>query len=65
MSAFDIPRYGERCRVTMRQKVLIANSRFGMRLRSMLPGYTPHKYTLPPNIAELSAHFTQLAQNIR
>jgi predicted metal-dependent hydrolase len=65
MSAFDIARYGERCRVTMRQKVLIANSRVGMRVRSMLPGYTPHKYTLPPNIAELSAHFTQLAQNIR
>lgn len=61
----DIARHGERCRVTLRQKVLIANSRFGMRGRSLLPGYTPHKYTLAPNIAELSAHFTQLAQSIR
>jgi predicted metal-dependent hydrolase len=65
MSAFDIARYGERCRITTRQKVLIANSRFGTRMRSMLPGYTPHKYTLPSNITELSAHFTQLAQSIR
>jgi hypothetical protein len=65
MSAFDTSRHGERCRVTTRQKVLMAYSRFGMRLRSMLPGYTPHKYTLPSNIAELSAHFTQLAQSIR
>ena len=65
MAAFDIPRYGERCRVTMRQKVLMANSRAGRRLRSMLPGYSPHKYALPSNIAELSAHFTQLAQDIR
>jgi predicted metal-dependent hydrolase len=65
MSAFDIARHGERCRLTMRQKVLMAQSRFGMRARSMLPGYTPHKYVLPSNIAELSAHFTQLAQSIR
>jgi hypothetical protein len=49
----------------MRQKALMAYGRFGMRVRSMLPGYTPHKYSLPPNIAELSAHFTQLAQSIR
>jgi predicted metal-dependent hydrolase len=65
MSTFDVARYGERCRITMRQKVLIATGRFGMRMRSMLPGYTPHRYTLPSNIAELSAYFTQLAQSIR
>jgi predicted metal-dependent hydrolase len=64
MSVFDMARYGECCRVTTRQKVLLANSRLGMRVRSMLPGYTPHKYSLPPNIAELSAHFTQLARSI-
>ena len=65
MSAFDVARYGERCRITLRQKVLLANSRFGMRVRSMLPGYTPHKYRLPSNIAVLSVHFSQLAQSIR
>jgi len=64
MSSADIARHGERCRITVRQKLLIATSRFGMRARTMLPGYTPHKYAVPPNIATLSAHFTQLAQNI-
>lgn len=65
MSEVDVARHGERCRVTLRQNVLMARARLVMRLRSMLPGYTPHKYTLPPNIPELSAHFTQLAQSIR
>jgi hypothetical protein len=36
-----------------------------MRLRSMLPGYTPHKYHVPEGIARLSAHYTQLAQSVR
>lgn len=65
MSSVDMARHGERCRITTRQKVLMATSRFGMRARSMLPGYTPHKYAIPSNIADLSAHFTQLAQGIR
>jgi predicted metal-dependent hydrolase len=65
MSSVDVARYGERCRVTTRQKLRMATGRLGMRVRTMRPGYTPHKYTLPSNIAELSAHFTQLAQSIR
>jgi predicted metal-dependent hydrolase len=65
MSGFDIARYGKRCRVSIRQRVLMASGQFGMRMRSMLPGYTPHKHTLPPTIAELSAHFTKLAQSTR
>jgi uncharacterized protein len=65
MSSVDVARHGARCRITMRQRVLMAASRVGMRARSMLPGYTPHKYAIPPNIVELSAHFTQLAQSIR
>jgi predicted metal-dependent hydrolase len=65
MSSADIARHGAGCRITMRQELLIATSRFGMRARTMLPGYTPHKYAVPSNIAKLSAHFTQLAQHIR
>lgn len=65
MSSVDVARHGERCRVSLRQKVLMVTGRFGMRARTMLPGYTPHKYAVPSNIAELSAHFTQLAQSIR
>lgn len=65
MSSIDKARYGERHRITMKQNVLMAASRFGMRARSMLPGYTPHNYTIPSNIAALSAHYTARAQNIR
>jgi uncharacterized protein len=65
MSSADVARCGERCRITMRQKVLMASGRVGMRVRTMLPGYTPHKWAVPSNIAELSAHFTQLARRIQ
>ena len=65
MSSVDVARHGQRCRITLRQKTLVWTSRFGMRARSMLPGYTPHRYAIPPGIAALSAHFTALAQNIR
>jgi len=30
-----------------------------------MPGYSPHKYRLPGNIAELSAHFTKIAVSVR
>ena len=65
MSSVDVARHGQRCRITLRQKTLVWTSRFGMRARSMLPGYTPHRYAIPPGIAALSAHFTALAQSIR
>jgi predicted metal-dependent hydrolase len=65
MSSADIARHGEGCRITVRQQLLIATSRFGMRGRTILPSYTPHKYAVPSNIAKLSAHFTQLAREIR
>lgn len=64
MSSADVARHGVRCRITVRQRALIATSRLGMRARTMLPGYTPHKHAIPSSIAELSAHFTQLAQRI-
>jgi len=65
MSSVDVARYGKRCRVTLKQKMLMAMARISMRTRTMLPGYTPHKYVLPKNIAELSAHYTQIAQSVR
>lgn len=46
-------------------KLLLANNQLGMRVRSMLPGYSPHKYRLPVNIADLSAHFTKIAVSVR
>ncbi len=65
MSSTDVPRHGERCRISARQNVLLALNRLGMRARTMLPGYTPHDYRLPPNIGELSARYTAQALSIR
>lgn len=64
MSSADVGRHGARCRITVRQTALMAAGRFGMRARTMLPGYTPHKYAVPSSIAELSAQFSKLAQSI-
>jgi predicted metal-dependent hydrolase len=64
MSSVDVARHDGGCRITVRQKVLMATGRLGMRARTMLPGYTPHKHAIPPNIASLSAYFTQRAQTI-
>lgn len=64
MSSADVARHGARCGITMRQRTLMAASRFVMRARTMVPWYTPHKHAIPWKIAELSAHFTQLAQSI-
>lgn len=65
MSAADVARYGERCRIRPRQKLQLAVFPIGMRVRSMLPGYSPHLHRVPPGIAGLSEHFTQLAENVR
>lgn len=64
MSSADMARHGERCRISMKQKLRMATSRFGMRARTMLPGYTPHSFVVPPDIANLSAYFTELARSI-
>ena len=64
MSSADEPRHGARCRITVRQRALMAASRLGMRARTMVPGYTPRRHAVPANHAELLAHFTQRAQSI-
>jgi len=65
MSAVDVERHGERCRIGRRQKLQLAVFPIGMRVRSMLPGHSPHKYRVPPSIAALSEHFTRVAENVR
>jgi predicted metal-dependent hydrolase len=65
MSATDVERHGERCRIGTRQKFQLAIFPLGMRLRSMLPGYTPRRHHVPDSIAKLSEHFTQLAESVR
>lgn len=65
MSAIDVKRHGERCRIGRWQKLQLAMFPLGMRLRSMLPGYTPHRHRIPSSIAALSEHFTKLAVSAR
>jgi hypothetical protein len=65
MSAADVARHGERCRIGARQRLRLALFPIGMRLRSMLPGYTPHRHRIAPGIAQLSEHFTRRAESVR
>ena len=65
MSAHDISRHGESCRISPKQKYRMAIARFKMRIRTVLPGYTPHNYILPSAIDELSTHYSQIAQNVQ
>jgi hypothetical protein len=48
-----------------RRRLQLATFPLGMRLHSMLPGYTPRKHHVPDGIAKLSAQFTQLAESVR
>jgi uncharacterized protein len=63
MSAADVARYGERCRVKPMEKLLLAIDPIPKRFRSMLPGYSPHKYRVPDTVAELSARYTAMADS--
>jgi len=65
MSRVDVKRHGERCRIGPRQKLQLRLFPLGMRLRSMLPGYSPHHYVVPDGIAALSAQFTAMAESVR
>lgn len=63
MSAADVPRYGDRCRVSRLERVVMAVEPLGKQIRSMLPWYTPHAYRVPATVAELSARYTELAES--
>jgi len=63
MSAVDVPRHGEECRIGARDRALGIVMRMVPRLRSMAPGYTPHRYELPNQVAALSERFTARAES--
>jgi predicted metal-dependent hydrolase len=63
MSAVDVHRYGEDCRLTLRDRVERLVSRMVPRLRSMLPNYSPHAYEVPRRVAALSEKFTAMAES--
>lgn len=61
MSAADTERHGDRYRIKPVERLLLALSPWPKRIRSMLPGYTPHKYQVPDSVAQLSAHYSEKA----
>jgi uncharacterized protein len=63
MSKVDVARHGDSCRITLRGRAERLISRALPRVRSMLPGYTPHRYRVPRRVARLSAQFTELAES--
>jgi uncharacterized protein len=64
MSAADVERHGKRCRIRPVEKLLLAANPLPKRLRSMLPGYTPHGYHVPESVAALSAHYSARADSV-
>jgi len=65
MSSKDIERYGKKSAITARQNIRVKMNRFGIRIRTMLPGYTPHQYVIPDKLRLLAEHYTQTAQSTR
>jgi len=65
MSAVDIPRHGDRCRIRWKHRMLSGIATTRMRAKSMLPWYTPHAYRVPAGIAALSKRFTEMARHVR
>jgi uncharacterized protein len=63
MSAVDVERHGDACRITVRDRFERLISRAVPRVRSMLPGYTPHDYQVPRKVARLSAEFSAIAES--
>jgi predicted metal-dependent hydrolase len=63
MSAADVPRHGDRCRIGMKERLLRPLSIAVPRIISMLPTYTPHKYDVPDGVGALSAEFSQRAES--
>lgn len=63
MSAADVPRHGPRCRVTPMERLVMSIQPLPKRLRSMLPGYSPHRYRVPAEVTALSSRYTELADS--
>ncbi|HEY5646238.1 MAG TPA: hypothetical protein VIS76_09865, partial [Pseudomonadales bacterium] len=63
MSAADVPRYGDACRITLKERLQRLAMRMVPRLNSMAPGYTPHRYEVPAQVERLSARFSAQAES--
>lgn len=66
MSAAEGKRGGARYRTTFKHRQLFTRvDPFGKRLRSMLPGYTPHHMQVPAGIATLSDQLSAQAASVQ
>lgn len=63
MSAADVARHGDACRVSLLERLVMAVRPLPKQLRSMLPGYSPHHYRIPEEVAVLSSRYTELADS--
>jgi uncharacterized protein len=64
MSAADVARYGERCRIRPIEWAVLTVRPIGKRARSMLPGYSPHKYVVPGTIDAVAARYSEMADSV-
>ncbi len=65
MSAAEGERGGARYRTTFKHRLLFTRiDPFGKRLRTMLPGYTPHRLRVPPGVATLSDALSAQATSV-
>jgi uncharacterized protein len=64
MSRFDRQRFGDRCHVTLPVKLLTKVARLALTSKSILPGYNPHKYVIPPSIQAISDHYSDIAVEV-
>jgi predicted metal-dependent hydrolase len=66
MSSAEGQRGGARYRTTFKHRLLFTRlDPFGKRLRSMLPGYTPHNYEVSASIAAMSERLNAQALSVR
>ncbi|MCP5179174.1 MAG: metal-dependent hydrolase [Pseudomonadales bacterium] len=64
MNPRDIREFGDICRITSKDRTLRLLSRAVPRVKSMLPGYSPHRYELPAAVQRLADRLTSQATSV-
>lgn len=63
MSRVDQPRHGPRCRITPKARFFLAVGPMGLRLRTMMPGWSAHRLEIPDHVGVLSAQYSRQAES--
>ncbi len=64
MSPVDVTRHGEAYRATAKHRLLLRVGVLPMFIKTWLPGYSPHHYVIPKQIAALTAELTSRAESV-